>query len=108
MSRNILSDILGGQVLVMKGGLIRHWKFVLFVFALVIFYISLNFWMRNTKQRIVSNNETIRDMRSEYMGKYAEILNLGKRGEIEKLIEKESLELIPPVTPPARVKMERD
>lgn len=108
MSRNVISNILGGHILLIKGGILKHWKFIVYLFILGILYISFSFMTRNAKQRISANDEVLRNLRSEYMGKYTTILNLGKRGEIEKLIEKKGLELIPPETPPARVHLRED
>ena len=59
-------------------------------------------------QRMTRNEETLRNLRSEYMGKYTRLLYTGKRGEIEKLLEKNSLDLEAPATPPSRVKLEED
>lgn len=100
--KNILGNILGGQILA-NGYIIRHWKFILYIFLLVLVYISIHFQSRNTMQRITSNEETLRNLRSEYMGKYTRLLYTGKRGEIEKLLEKNGLELMPPDTPPTRI-----
>lgn len=100
--KNILGNILGGQILA-NGYIIRHWKFILYIFLLVLMYISIHFQSRNTMQRITSNEETLRNLRSEYMGKYTRLLYTGKRGEIEKLLEKNGLELLPPDTPPTRI-----
>lgn len=105
MKKRALEYILGGQVLA-KSGFTRHWRFILYIFALVILYISIHFGIRNTMQRMTRNEETLRNMRSEYMGKYNRLLHTGKRGEIEQLLESNSLDLKSPETPPTRVKME--
>ncbi len=105
MRMQVIENILGGQILA-KGSLTRHWKFILYVFLLVLLYISLHFWTRNTMQRMSRNEEELRNLRSEYMGKYTRLLYMGKRGEIEKLLEKNDLELLPPDTPPVRIDME--
>ena len=57
-------------------------------------------------QRMARNEETLRNLRSEYMGKYNRLLHTGKRGEIEHLLESSALDLESPRTPPVRVKME--
>ncbi len=106
MSPLSLRNILGGDIIAGKKGLARHWKFILYLFALVILYITINFWVRGTMQRISRNEDIIRNMRSEYMGKYSEMLSISKRGEIEKLLEEKDLALIPPEIPPTIVKME--
>ena len=107
MNVRILENILGGQILA-KGSLTRQWRFILYVFLLVILYISLHFWTRNTMQTKTRNEEIIRNLRSEYMGKYTRLLYTGKRGEIEQLLKDNSLNLTDPRTPPVRVKLEED
>ena len=107
MNVRILENILGGQILA-KGSLTRQWRFILYVFLLVILYISLHFWTRNTMQTKTRNEEIIRNLRSEYMGKYTRLLHTGKRGEIEKLLEDNGLSLIPPQSPPTRIKLKED
>ena len=59
-------------------------------------------------QRIARNEETLRNLRSEYMGKYTRLLYTGKRGEIEQLLEENGLELLPPDTPPTRINLKED
>ncbi len=105
MSRVTLKNILGGDILTSNGGIVKHWKFILFSFGLVILYITIHFGVRGTMQKISYNEDRIRNMRSEYMGKYSEILSISKRGEIEKLLEEKDLTLLPPEVPPTIVKM---
>lgn len=106
MAGSTLRNVLGGDILVKKGGVTKHWKFILYIFMLVIFYITIHFWIRSTLQDITRNEDTIRNLRSEYMGKYSEMLSISKRGEIEKLLEENGLALIPPEVPPTIIKME--
>jgi hypothetical protein len=105
MKKRVIENVLGGQVLA-KSSFTRHWRFILYIFALVILYISIHFGIRNTMQRMAGNEETLRNLRSEYMGKYNRLLHTGKRGEIEHLLESNSLDLTSPQTPPTRIKME--
>ena len=107
MKKEILENVLGGQVLARRG-LTKNWKFIIYIFILVIVYISIHFWTRNTMQRIARNEETLRNLRSEYMGKYTRLLYTGKRGEIEQLLEENGLELLPPDTPPTRINLKED
>ena len=66
---SLIGNILGGQILVRGGGLIKHWKFVLYVFLLVILYISFRFEVRDTMMEEVQNEETLKDLRAEYSNK---------------------------------------
>ena len=107
MKKEILENVLGGQVLARRG-LTKNWKFIIYIFILVLVYISIHFWTRNTMQRIARNEETRRNLRAEYMGKYTRLLYTGKRGEIEQLLEENGLELLPPDTPPTRINLKED
>ncbi len=107
MKKEILENVLGGQVLARRG-LTKNWKFIIYILILVIVYISIHFWTRNTMQRIARNEETLRNLRSEYLGKYTRLLYSGKRGEIEQLLEQNGLELLPPDTPPTRINLKED
>ncbi len=107
MKKEILENVLGGQVLARRG-LTKNWKFIIYIFILVLVYISIHFWTRNIMQRIARNEETLRNLRSEYMGKYTRLLYTGKRGEIEQLLEENGLELLPPDTPPTRINLKED
>ena len=104
MKKEILENVLGGQILARRG-LTKNWKFIIYIFILVLVYISIHFWTRNTMQRIARNEETLRNLRSEYLGKYTKLLYSGKRGEIEQLLEQNGLELLPPDTPPTRINL---
>lgn len=107
MKKEILENVLGGQILA-KGSLTKNWRFIIYIFILVLVYISIHFWTRNTMQRIARNEETLRNLRSEYLGKYTRLLYSGKRGEIEQLLEQNGLELLPPDTPPTRINLKED
>lgn len=107
MKKEILENVLGGQILA-KSSLTKNWRFIIYIFILVLVYISIHFWTRNTMQRIARNEETLRNLRSEYMGKYTRLLHTGKRGEIEQLLEENGLELLPPDTPPTRINLKED
>lgn len=107
MKKEILENVLGGQILA-KRSITKNWKFVLYIFILILVYISIHFWTRNTMQRIARNEETLRNLRSEYLGKYTRLLYSGKRGEIEQLLEQNGLELLPPDTPPTRINLRED
>ena len=109
MKKEILENVLGGRGQVLaRRGLTKNWKFIIYIFILVLVYISIHFWTRNTMQRIARNEETLRNLRSEYMGKYTRLLYTGKRGEIEQLLEENGLELLPPDTPPTRINLKED
>lgn len=104
MRVNAARNILGGQFLTRKI-ITRNWKFILYIFLLVLIYISIHFGIRNTMQKSAVNEEIIKDLRSEYMEKYSSVLYQSKRAEIEELLNAKNSELIPPAVPPARIRL---
>lgn len=103
---SLIGNILGGQILVRGGGLIKHWKFVLYVFLLVILYISFRFEVRDTMMEEVQNEETLKDLRAEYSNKMTRMLQLSKRGEIEAKLSSYNSPLVPPKYPPTIISKE--
>ncbi|MBO7323574.1 MAG: hypothetical protein IIY14_04965 [Bacteroidales bacterium] len=102
---NVITNIISGQFL--KDLFVKNWKFVFFIFLLVLIYISLLFGMRETKRNVERNEEIIRELRSEYLGKFTRLQYQSKRGEIEKNLAKERSTIVPPSEPPTIVIIER-
>ena len=105
--RRSLSFYIGGEFLSDKGNLIKYWKFIFYVFFLVVLYISFHYSMRNIQTQISDNEKTIRTLRSEYLGKYSNLLYSSQRVEIEKNLNETGSKLVPPDEPPAIVKLKR-
>lgn len=102
---NVITNIISGQFL--KDLFVKNWKFVFFIFFLILIYISLLFGMRETKRNVERNEEIIRELRSEYLGKFTRLQYQSKRGEIEKNLAKERSTIVPPSEPPTIVIIER-
>jgi hypothetical protein len=100
---SLIANILGGQILVRGGGLMKHWKFVLYVFVLMILYITFRFEVRDTMLEEVRNEEILKDLRSEYSNKMTRMLQLSKRSAIEQELKRQQSTLIPPSQPPVIV-----
>ena len=103
--RNVFADVVGGQIL-LKIGLTRHWKFILYVFALIVIYISVQYGIRNTLIHLVERQEKAKSLRSEYVGKSSTLLNLSQKGEIEKMLRKNGSSLQEPKEPPTIIKVD--
>lgn len=97
---SFLGNFLGGQILVRGGGLIRHWKFILYIFILVILYVAFRFEVRDTMMQEMKNEEILKELRAEYSNKMTRVLQLSKRGEIEEKLELHGSQLVPPSHPP--------
>ncbi len=103
MKNNFFANLFGGQILLVRGGLIRHWKFVIYVFFLIILYISIHFGVRDTIHTITKNEDVIKSLKAEYIGKNAKLLFMSKRGEIEQRLQEENSTLVAPSSPPVRI-----
>lgn len=106
--QNIFASVLGGQILLQKGGLVKHWKFVLYLFFLVVLFISVRFGVKDTMLREVRNQETLKDLKAEYVGKNAKLLYMSKRGEVERMLSSKKSTLMAPTLPPKRIVMPED
>lgn len=106
MKRNIVRDIFGGQFLSSKF-IMRNWILILYIFVLVLVYISVHMGIRNTMVRYEANEETIKNLRSEYLTKYNSILYQSKRSEIEILLDNSDSKLVPPSIPPTRIELDK-
>ena len=63
--------------------------------------------MRNIQTQISDNEKTIRTLKSEYLGKYSNLLYSSQRVEIEKNLNETGSKLVPPDEPPAIGKLKR-
>lgn len=104
MSSNIFAHLLGGQFLLIRGGLIRHWKFLLYIFFLIILYITIHFGVKDTLLAKVRNDNYIKNLKSEYTGKNARLLYLSKKVEVEERLKKNSSTLKPAINPPTIIR----
>ena len=100
---NIFADVIGGQIL-LKIGLTRHWKFILYIFALIIAYISIQYGIRETQIRTVQGQERVKSLRTEYTGKNSTLLHISQKGEIDKMLKKIGSQLHEPNEPPVIIK----
>lgn len=95
---------IGGKFLVQNGGLAKRWVFVVYIFALIILYITMRFMVKETLLTQVKNHEIIKDLKAEYTGKNSQLLFLSKRGEVEKMLKEKKSSLSAPNLPPKTIK----
>lgn len=95
---------IGGKFLVQNGGLAKRWVFVIYIFALIIIYITLRFMMKETLVTEVRNQEIIKDLKAEYSEKKSKLLYLSKRGEVERMLKEKNSTLSAPTLPPKTIK----
>lgn len=81
-----------------------HWRFMLFLFALSVIYIS----NRHIFARTIRENSALRrevaKSKAKYITKSAELVRLKKRSQILLEIERRNINLEESKTPPQRVK----
>ncbi|MDD2538042.1 MAG: FtsL-like putative cell division protein [Bacteroidales bacterium] len=99
----IISTLLGGRIL-LEGILSKHLKFILYIFLLLILYIS----MYNAVERTLLANyrleKELQLLHAEYTRKSADLMRLSQQQEIEKQLKAKGSELQAPQNPPAWIK----
>ena len=95
---SISTDILSGQLL-LKGGLFRHWRFILYCFGLITLYISYNMGVERTQMRILKNQTELVLLKDECSGKYAKLQNISKRSQITAKLKELGSKVDNPTSP---------
>ncbi len=108
MSKNIFANLFGGQILLLRGGIVRYWKLLLYIFVLIILYISIHYGVRDTMRTMARNQDELRNLKAEYTGKQSRLLHLSQRGEIEKMLQEKNSTLKAPKVPPVRILLSED
>ena len=103
---SVTGDILGGQFLAKKE-LSKQWFFILYIFVLVLIYISINLGVEKTQLSQRRNQRELKNLKADYTSKAAKMQYYSKRGEIEiRLIEQGSL-LEKPKQPPRVIEISK-
>ena len=100
---NIASDILGGQILA-RERILSQWRFILFLFGLIIFYITITLQVEKTQLTQIRNQREIKNLKSDYTSKAARLQYASKRGEVESRLSNQGSKLIKPIKPAKRVR----
>lgn len=78
---NIMRDFFGGQFLT-NSKILSQWAFILYVFLLIMIYISINMGVERTQIKQLRNQRELVNLKAEYTGKQARLQYMSKRGEI--------------------------
>ena len=78
--------------------MVRHGRFMIFLFFVIILYIFNSHYSVKTQFSIKKLDEEIKELNSEYIILKSEIMNLSKQSEVAKMVEADSLKII--TTPP--------
>ncbi len=96
------SDILGGQIL-SKSRIDQY--FILYVFALIILFISLNLGVEKTQMAMRRNQRELKNLKADYTAKAARLQYLSKRDEVEQRLITLDSKLKRPADPAKEVKL---
>ena len=96
------SDILGGQIL-SKSRIDQY--FVLYVFALIIAFISINLAVEKTQLTMRRNQRELKNLKADYTAKAVRLQYLSKRNEVEGRLAIQASKLKKPAVPAKAVKI---
>lgn len=98
-----ISQFFGGQAFFEQMTL-SHVKFVIYVFILIIFYISFHYASEKTLLRVRVTEKEVKALRAEYTGKHATLMFLSQQKEVERQLREKRSELHAPAEPPQWIK----
>lgn len=101
---SFMRDLLGGQFL-SREKMAGQWGFILYVFLLVIAYITINLNVENTQLKIRRNQRELKNLKADYTAKAARLQYLSKRNEVEIRLVGHQSKLQKPVDPAKEVKL---
>ena len=101
--KDTFQDILGGQMLVRNGGLLKHWAFLLYVCALILVMISIRFAIKDALLQQVKYSKILHERKIVYAGKFAEVLQRSQKTEIQKSLAANGSTLTAPTDAPKRI-----
>lgn len=104
--KKIITGIFSGD-LYLNASLIKEYKFVIFIFLLIILYISKNFGMEKTMLTERNNTRILKNIKANYTGKASRLLDISKRSEIEKMLKERKSSLTKSETAPRVVILEK-
>ena len=96
------SDILGGQILSRRS---VDQYFVLYVFALILLFISINLGVEKTQLTMRRNQRELKNLKADYTAKAARLQYLSKRNEVEERLTTQDSKLKRPEDPAKEVKL---
>lgn len=100
--KNWMNEILGGQIL-LHSGILKHANFVIYLFILIILYITINFGMERSLLTERKNQRELKHLKADYTSKTARLQYYSKRSEVEKRLIQLNSTLKASQDPPKRV-----
>ena len=97
---SFIRDILGGQIL-SRSKVDQY--FVLYIFALVLIFISINLGVDKTQLTMMRNQRELKNLKADYTAKAARLQYMSKRNEVEQRLIKQDSRLKRPSDPAKEV-----
>lgn len=99
---SLQKDILAGQWLT-RGSVIKHIPFLIYVFLLIILYMSMNQAIINVNRRKNNNNIEIKNLKADYTSKAALLQNQSSRNKIIEKLKANGSTLKNPTQPAQKI-----
>ncbi len=100
---NLLKDVVSGNVL-FNVVLVKHRWYILYLFALAVFYISMHYYMEGTVRQSRLLRQDLISLRIENTIRTSELMLLSRRSEVTRQIKQRGMSLQEPQYPPKRIK----
>jgi len=100
MRKTVIKGIFGGKILLM---LSTQWKLVVYVFAVMFFYISVHYDVSDSALVILDNDQELKELKTDYTTLFSELQEMTTAQKTESILRKYNSDLHIPVTPPLRV-----
>jgi len=104
-SKVSMKDLLGGKVL-SKDRVLRQIPFILFVTALILFYIANQYKGEKIMRQIMSLEKEVKELRSEYSSTAFDRQQMSTQSEIIEMVNAKGLPLLEAKKPPFIIKLQ--
>ncbi len=99
-----VKDLIGGKML-SREVVVRQIPFILFIAALILFYIINQYRGENIMRQIMALEKQVKELRSEYSSTAFDRQQMSTQSEILKMINEKGLPLLEARTPPYVIEM---
>ncbi len=97
-------DLLGGGVL-SRDVVVKQIPFILFLFALLVFYIGNQYQGAKVMKEVMRIEERLKILRTESISTTFEKMEMSKQSEVVKLLEEMNMPLKEAVLPPYKIEL---
>jgi len=84
----------------------KQWKYLLFMVALALSYITFRYLREDTVRQVGRVEREVKNLRAEYETKVAELMRMSKQSEVSRMLRERGITTVAaPKTPPKRIKI---